>query len=131
MDKSELHELADGWIAHAHKSRGNPESEEYWWAWIKVSDLLDDDPESVWQIILIALEKEKSSILFENLSAGPLESLLAEHGDRFIDRVEQEAARNPEFAYLLGGVWQNMMSDNVWRRVQKVWDRRGWDGIPR
>jgi hypothetical protein len=47
-----------------------------------------------------------------------------------IERVETEARSNPLFAKLLGGVWQNEMPDHIWRRVQAVWDRRGWDGIP-
>ena len=28
------------------------------------------------------------------------------------------------------GVWQNTMPDEIWARIQAVWDRRGWDGIP-
>ena len=64
------------------------------------------------------------------LSAGPLEDLLAYHGHLIIDRVEAEARRKPLFAKLLGGVWQNIMPDDIWTRVQAVWDRRGWDGIP-
>jgi len=66
----------------------------------------------------------------ENLSAGPLEDLLAMHGPAIIDRVEAEAARDPTFAKLLGGVWQNRMTDEVWARVQAARDRRGWDGNP-
>jgi hypothetical protein len=55
---------------------------------------------------------------------------LAQHGDNFIDRVEAMAQSDPEFAKVLGGVWQNSMSDALWQRIQVVWDRRGWDGIP-
>ncbi|HUV96794.1 MAG TPA: hypothetical protein VMV98_04925, partial [Acidobacteriaceae bacterium] len=58
------------------------------------------------------------------------EDLLAKHCEIFIDRVEAEARKDPRFAKLLGGVWQNKMSDAVWKRVQAAWDRRGWDGIP-
>jgi hypothetical protein len=64
------------------------------------------------------------------LSAGPIEDLLAQHGDAFIDRVEIEARRDPSFAKVLGGVWQNSMSDEVWKRLQTVWDRKGWDDLP-
>ena len=67
----------------------------------------------------------------ENLSAGPLEDLLVYHGHEVIDRVESEARSNPKFASLLGGVWKNAMADDIWRRIQGVWDRRDWDGITR
>lgn len=26
--------------------------------------------------------------------------------------------------------WQYAMSEAIWSRVQAVWDRRGWDGVP-
>ena len=55
---------------------------------------------------------------------------MAKNGERFINRVEAEARKNPMFAKLLGGVWKNRMTDDIWLRVQAVWDRRGWDGIP-
>jgi hypothetical protein len=47
-----------------------------------------------------------------------------------IQYIEQEAKADPSFARLLGGVWQNAMTDDVWNRLQAVWDRRGWDGNP-
>jgi hypothetical protein len=55
---------------------------------------------------------------------------LAKHGDSFIDRIETQARFDSKFAKLLGGVWKNRMSDANWNRLQAVWDRSGWDGIP-
>jgi hypothetical protein len=54
------------------------------------------------------------------LAAGPLEDLLAHHGELWIDRVEAQAQADPKFNYLLGGVWQNQMTEDVWQRVQAV-----------
>jgi hypothetical protein len=59
-----------------------------------------------------------------------VEALLAKHGDSFIDRIETQARFDSKFAKLLGGVWKNRMSDANWNRLQAVWDRSGWDGIP-
>jgi hypothetical protein len=43
----------------------------------------------------------------------------------FIERVEELARQDPNFNSLLGGVWQNTMTDEVWKRVQaarkEVW----------
>lgn len=58
-----------------------------------------------------------------------MEDLLSGHGAQFIDRVEAQARSDPQFAMFLGGVWRFQMADEVWARVQAVWDRRGWDGI--
>ncbi len=90
-----------------------------------------EHPEHAWSAILVTLKDPRSRPYLNILAAGPLESLLSEHGEAFIERVELEARSNPEFAWLLGGVWRDQMSEDVWNRVRAVWDRRGWDGIPR
>jgi hypothetical protein len=66
----------------------------------------------------------------QGLSAGVIEDLLSRNGTEMIPLVEAEARSDPSFAKLLGGVWKNKMTDEVWSRLQAVWDRRGWDGIP-
>jgi hypothetical protein len=65
-------------------------------------------------LILLLHRKDHSPFIQQVLSAGPLESLLAGHGEAFIDRIELEAHADPSFAELLGGVWQSRMSDAVW-----------------
>jgi hypothetical protein len=54
---------------------------------------------------------------------------MARFGERYIDRVEEKARKDPAFAKLLGGVWQNSMSDEIWSRLQAVCDRKGWNGM--
>ncbi len=87
-------------------------------------------PEHAWQGILATLADDRSKPFLPILAAGPLEDLLSYHGPAFIERVEKEASQNPDFAWLLGGVWQFEMTDEIWARVQAAWNRRGWDGIP-
>lgn len=89
-----------------------------------------NDPETLWSLILEIHHRDKSVSVQQVLSAGPIENLLALHGASFIERVETEARSDPSFATLLGGVWQNQMAEDIWVRLQAVWDRRGWDGIP-
>ncbi|WP_423221938.1 DUF6869 domain-containing protein [Ideonella margarita] len=88
-------------------------------------------PEHAWQSIVATVSDPRAEPFLGVLAAGPMEDLLGYHGPSFIERVEVEARRNPQFAWMLGGVWQCQMSDEIWARVQKVWDRRGWDGIPK
>ena len=87
-------------------------------------------PEHAWQGILATLADARVKPHLGVLAAGPLEDLLSYHGPAFIERVEREAALNPQFASLLGGVWQFEMADEIWARVQAAWDRRGWDNVP-
>jgi hypothetical protein len=130
MTEAELLDLVAGWIQLQHTPKDSPERETLFWAFERERDLVHDDPDTAWRFILEVLRRDDSIPIMENLSAGPLEDLLAEHGPKVIDRVEAEARSNPAFAKLLGGVWQNTMSDSIWARVQAAWDRRGWDGIP-
>lgn len=98
--------------------------------WGEFDWTIDHHPEHAWEAIVAATHDERLPMFMATFAAGPLEDLLSQQGARFIDRVEAEAAINPIFASLLGGVWQFQMSDEVWARVRAAWDRRGWDGIP-
>jgi hypothetical protein len=112
------------WSPHPAERAG------YQWACSEPVDDARDDPERAWYFILYAPDDPRCAEHFGVLAAGPLEDLLSFHGAAFIDRVEALAHQNPKFAFLLGGVWQFQMSDEIWARVQLAWDRRGWDGIP-
>lgn len=129
MTHEELLALADAWIAYHLAAKGSPEREATAWA-TDLYELEYEEPEALWQLILTIHSKDQSPRIQEVLSAGPVEDLLAKHGDRFIQRVEVQAQQDPKFAKLLGGVWQNTMTDAIWQRLQRAWDRRGWDGIP-
>lgn len=86
----------------------------------------DDDAESVWSAILQLMQHDLSDEQRSWLAAGPIESLLAWHGARFIGRVEAEARRTPAFASVLRGVWRHDMPQEIWRRVEAA---RGEDGV--
>ena len=92
--------------------------------------IVKEHPEHAWNAILAAVKDPRAEPYIAILAAGPIEDLICHHGAQFIDRVEAEARANPAFASALGGVWQSQTPDEIWSRVQRVWDRRGWDGIP-
>jgi len=122
--------LITAWIALQKAQHDSPEYHQLFWAFDRVCDLINDDPDQAWDFILAVLATDRSPEIVGILSAGPLEDLLAYHPYDVIERVEAEARHNPHFASLLGGVWQNKMPDDIWKRVQAVWNRKGWDGIP-
>jgi hypothetical protein len=123
MDVSEITSYANEWI----EGWSRPDAEHAADAALDI-DLPRKKPEVCWKVILEVLDRidaEPSNRLFQVLAAGPLENLLAAHGDAFIDRVESEAASNSRFALLLGGVWQHNMSSELWSRVQAC-QREAW-----
>lgn len=128
MDTEYLPILVEDWIRFTLADRKSSESEENFYAFKVVCDLLEDDPETVWKFILAVLEVNRSATILENLSAGPLEALLKKHA-LMIQRVYEQAKSDPAFAKLLGGVWKGSMSDEVWNVVRRIWNRRGWDGL--
>jgi hypothetical protein len=97
------------------------EDRPLWWA---VEDFMNMShgklwtPEECWKTILLILTKAPSANVTSVLAAGPLEDLIRNCGDQFIDRIEIESRRNPAFRNLLGGVWKSG-SKEVWERVQK------------
>jgi hypothetical protein len=129
MTQDELLALADAWISYYLAAKGSHEREMAAWA-TDLYELEYNDPETLWLLILAIHGKDQSARIQEVLSAGPVEDLLTKHGDKFIERVEARARQDSTFAKLLGGVWKNRMSEDNWIRVQAVWDRHGWDGIP-
>ena len=130
QNEESLKKLAKGWIAY----NLDPKNEDTWEDWNVSSDLLydllEEDPQKAWQMILAIHAEDQSNKINGVLSAGPVEDLLAKHGPSMIETIETHARKSPSFAKLLGGVWGNRMTEEVWNRVQAVWDRRGWDGIP-
>lgn len=126
MDSKERNQLVETWIEYHKKGRamGKPPTETFW-AWERLSDIVRNDPALAWDLILQILAADQSDVTFENLAAGPLEDFLVYHGKEDIDRVEIEAKNNPDFNELLGGVWKNEISPEIWRRVKKI-RKREW-----
>lgn len=121
MSEIDLNKIVDAWIAAESAELGSAERESNWWAIEQVIDWsLERQGEPLWQFITTAYKRELSDKARAALAAGPLEDLLAKLGPEFIERVEVLARKDPQFNYLLGGVWRNTMSDEIWERVQSA-----------
>lgn len=85
------------------------------------------DPDYALEIILGINQSDLPNHKRAILAAGPLEDLIAYQGVVTIDRIEEEAKRDPSFASLLGGVWQSATIDDVWKRIEACRNFEGWD----
>lgn len=116
----EARKVADAWVEELSKQKSDPGH----WA-IQTVIGWKSQPELVWNFIMYVVRQEVNWQVTGNLAAGPLEDLLSSNGPQYIDRVELLARRDPKFNYLLGGVWQQGMTNDVWERVQrarlKIW----------
>ncbi len=118
MNELELRKIAAAWI-EVHRC-SEDENGENFWAFIKLAELCDSEPEVCWKVIHLIRQLDGSDKILANLAAGPLEDLLVRHGSDFIDRVEALAEHDRQFKRLLGAVWQRDMPNNIWKRVKAV-----------
>jgi len=123
-------DLITGWIDLQLASLNSPEWEESVWSAQILDELVDDYPREAFDVVLSIMESPDAERVIGGVAAEPIEDLLVQHGDEFIELVENEAKRSPKFRHMLGGVWRSSMDESIWLRLTAVWDRRGWDGIP-
>lgn len=115
-------ELARGWIDRYESierfGEQSPESLATYPAFERFEDAVGRDPELAWDAILRVIEQSASDFVLENLAAGPLETLIGRHSLLFIERIEQRAAVDERFQWLLGGVWQGRIPAEIWERIK-------------
>lgn len=120
MTETELDELVNAWIEHSDSGAVDSDSPTWWAAERVMNWLHEDGHESLWSFILATYQRDISEQVIGNLAAGPLEDLLTERGEEYIGKIELLARRDPRFNHLLGGVWKNAISEDVWMRVEKA-----------
>ena len=129
-------ELAADWIA-SHKAGADEDATGHLAQFLLVL-LPQEAPDLTWDTIRMVVGTYPEEDFFAEgeteaqsvcglLAAGPVEDLLSFHGHRFIDRFEDEARRDRRMAWLLGGVWQFQMTDDIWERVQLAADLSYWE----
>lgn len=121
---AEIDSLVSTWIKRCQiiETEGDesPSAQNCFWAYEKLDDICWNDPKMALKIILEIVNETNAEFVLDNLAAGPLESLLARHGDKVIYLVESEAQKNSKFRELIQGVWRNTISDDVWIRLKKL-----------
>jgi hypothetical protein len=73
-------------------------------------------PDAQWKFIVAAFLTGNEST-HAHLAAGPVEHLLGNHGDRYIQSFEKMAVGDPRFAKMLNGCNRYRMSEEIWRRL--------------
>ncbi len=122
--------IAQGWLDLRLSKLSKRERALGEWANEALSEAIHHDADYAFEIIEAIHELDPDHRTVEQFAAGPVEDLLAYQGVVLIDRIERKAQDDRSFAFVLGGVWQNIMPDNIWERVQRCRERRGWDGVP-
>jgi len=117
--KIKTNELSKEWIDAYTKEKSN--GDDLHWAVEYVMDMAyKSHYDELWSFIKHTNQQDIPQKISSILAAGALEELLSKTGENYIDEIEELARKDPKFNYLLGGVWQNATSAEVWKRVLKA-----------
>ena len=123
MDPSEIDRLARAWIDIAEQLIKHQNEPDYFKQIPPhpIDEMIYRAPETAWLIIDSARHMTNDEIVLATLAAGPLEYLLAKHGEKFIDRFEELAKTDKEFSDLMAGVLtRKNMSPNLVARIKAI-----------
>lgn len=115
----DIETLSREWIK-AQEGETDSSGNNHWSIDYVIDLTLDGKSEELWSFIKHTYKQKLPNSVVEVLAAGPMEDLLANFGDKYIEEIEALAKTDKEFKELLGGVWQNSMSDELWERVCKI-----------
>jgi len=94
---------------------------DYLAAYEFMEKLSGERAEKCWQGILAVVARRPSEHVLGVLAAGLLEDLLDDSGPQFIERIEEQAQRDPIFKHMLTGVWRSG-SPIVWSKLEAARD---------
>ncbi|MFC3692093.1 DUF6869 domain-containing protein [Chenggangzhangella methanolivorans] len=116
-----IDELARVWIEQ--KSKPAKDCDDNWYALMDHEhDLAAGDPEKLVDLALAVLKIESDPNVLGLFAAGPLENAV---GHATIDRMEREAADNPAFVAMLGGMYYFSEPDDIKARLDAIFERAG------
>lgn len=117
LKREEIDAWALGYI-EAQETFDRDSGEDLPWAIDRFMSIGDGlDPDDAWRTILAILARRPSEDVTGALAAGPLEDLIEDHGDAFIERIEAEARADPAFRQVLCGVWPSNIPE-IWERIE-------------
>ena len=126
MTALEMDDLARNWIRYQESwervGGACRECTELQWAYNAVDDMIVDRPEESWQLILAVRRINSSEMIEQMLAAAVFEDLMSVYGALLIDRVEEEAKRDPTFIGVIRGSYRAHMTDEVWARLKALAD---------
>ncbi len=133
MDE-ELKKLVDAWIKVSgalNVFQGEPGSEDLdpnFWASERLYDLVQNEPEKAWPIILAIRNATNDYKVLAHLAASHFEDLINAHGEKFIDRIEALAKEDESFRRFIGGVWPRRdIPPQLLERLEAIALKPYWD----
>ena len=118
--------VAKFWIAKWDENTTNHEKELISWVDDLFYSAMEHDADYSFQLIEAIHDADSAQRFTEVFAAGPIEELLVHHGLEVIERILTKARKDPSFAHVLGGVWKNSMSEDVWEALKQARSTNSW-----
>ena len=116
MEATDITLLVQTWIVYHTDTKANS---ELFWAWEQVNEAVQNSPEEGWPLILALVDSAPNDPILANVAAGPLEDLIVQHGEQFIERIEVMARQNAKFRKSLTGAWcEGDIPNEIYLRLQ-------------
>jgi hypothetical protein len=87
-----------------------------------VIDLISDDPEVAWSILLELMQRARTRHQLGMIAAGPLEEFISAHWESWMDRVEEQAPRDSHLRYCLSQIYVSALPEAYQARVRRLGD---------
>jgi hypothetical protein len=117
--------IAMQWIQHIRDINNGiePGSDKdiYFSATCVLDEYCRNNPDIAWQLIFEIFEKsENDELILESLGSGPLEDLLAYHGDAVIGKLIELSKKENNFKNVISYVWRNRIKEHIWMELKNV-----------
>lgn len=116
----DLDRLARSWIFAQKLGVDRPGYDKHIWAVDEMIDLAIDSPDELWLAILRILEIDSTEEVVKAVGAGPLEDLMVQHGEQFINEVEKYAAKSAALKNAIKNVWLDEKDTPIWERFFNI-----------
>ncbi|WP_313317582.1 DUF6869 domain-containing protein [Stenotrophomonas sp.] len=120
VEEMKSKELVDSWVNLQKADHGSAAYKRDEWAAVKLNMMCVSSPSEAWEIVTDIFESTADEWIYENLGAGPLETLLGLHGEFAISALSSYAASNPKFLDVAAFVWPHSLSSDVAKRFLAI-----------
>ncbi|WNH53209.1 DUF6869 domain-containing protein [Stenotrophomonas oahuensis] len=112
--------LVTTWIELQSLAPDDPSRLKCEWAAVELNMLCLENPGEAWSVVKEVFESSEDPWVFENLGAGPLETLLSMHGESTLEEVRIYLRQRPGFLKVLAHVWTHALPPDVAEQVFRL-----------
>lgn len=113
-------DLVQSWIALQKADHDSSEYKTNEWSALQLNMMCISEPDAAWKLLVEIFESSSDPWIYENLGAGPLETLLTLHSDFALDAIKKYSEANPAFLDAAAYVWQHSLPPDVAERFVAI-----------